>query len=292
MKALTSIQLGASLFIPAAFNSLNAVVNEAKYPELKSLVIDFEDGLNERDLELAEKNLQTTLSNFTSSAAFIFIRPRDTKHLKKLLKFDGIEKITGFVLAKFSLLNAAEYLELLSQTQHYIMPSIEGGELFEQSKLLKLREILLANKQKVLLVRFGLEDMLKALRLQRNCEDSIFDFSATSYVLGGFIAAFKSVGFDISGGVYPCFKDEDGFIRDVKRDLKEGLTSKTIIHPSQIKLTNRLYRVSQKELSEAEEIVLSENVVFAQEGKMAEKTTMITRATEILLRAKVYGVSE
>lgn len=64
---------------------------------------------------------------------------------------------------------------------------------------------MLKNRKKILLVRFGLEDMLKQLKMKRSCEDSVFDFSAIFYVLGSFIATFKSIGFRVSGGVYPCF---------------------------------------------------------------------------------------
>ena len=248
---ISHIELGATLFIPASFPSLNAIVNEKKYPDLKSLVIDFEDGLKSDAIQNATQNVQDILKNIKGRTPLLFIRARDVKQLKTILAFESIEKITGFVLAKFSLLNAKEYLELLRPTKHLIMPSIEGSELFEQSKLIALRDLLLTNKEKILLVRFGLEDMLRQLSIWRKCEESIFDFASTSYVLGGFISAFKSSGFAISGGVYPCFKDDEGFIKDVQRDLKEGLFSKTIIHPSQIALAHNAYRVTREQLSKA-----------------------------------------
>ena len=99
----------------------------------------------------------------------------------------------------------------------------------------------------------------------------------------------KSAGFAISGGVYPNFSDNDGFIKDVKRDLKEGLFSKTIIHPQQIQLSNELYKVTKEELCEALEISRNDEAVFNQNGKMAEVVTMRPHAHEIILRAEVYG---
>lgn len=291
MKKLDYIELGATLFVPASHKSLNAIVNECKYPELKSLVIDSEDGLNERDFEDAKLNIQHILKNIKiGETPFVFLRPRNIEHLKELLRFESIEKVTGFVCPKFSLSNAKEYLYALKDTKHYIMPSIEGKELFNHSELLKLRDILLTNKHKIVLVRFGLEDMLRQLKMRRKCDESIFDFSATNYVLGNFIATFKSAGFGISGGVYPCFKDEKGFIEDIKRDLKEGLFSKTIIHPNQIELAHNEYKVSQIELNEALEICNSTDVVFEQNSKMAECSTMYAHSKDILTRAKIYGV--
>jgi len=290
---ISHLELGATLFIPASFSSLNAIVNEQKYPALKSLVIDFEDGLCSDDLQHATKNVEAVLQNIQNITPLLFIRARSVEQLKTILAFKGIVHITGFVLAKFSLSNATAYLNLLEDTNYLIMPSIEGSELFEQSKLLALREILLTNREKILLVRFGLEDMLRQLSIWRKCDESIFDFASTSYVLGGLISIFKSSGFAVSGGVYPCFKDEEGFKKDVRRDLKEGLFSKTIIHPSQIVLADEAYRVTQDELDKAQEIIKRHSeAVFSHKGTMAEVSTMLPFAKEIVQREKIYGVKE
>jgi len=284
------IKLGGTLFIPATHKDLEAVVSGLKYPSLKSLVIDTEDSISDAELNKALDNLENMLHNFTSSSVLIFIRPRNVSILKKLLLFENIDKVDGFVLAKFTLNNADNYLETLENTPYYIMPSIEGKELFQSDKLSKLCDKLLAFEDKIILVRFGLEDMLRQLKMRRECEDSIFDFSVTSTVLGNFIAIFKSAGFEVSGGVYPCFKDIEGFKKDVKRDLKEGLFSKTIIHPSHIDVVNDLYKVKQKDYFQAQEILQSSKNVFTQGGKMAEKTTMYPYSEYIISRALMYGV--
>ena len=290
MSKLDYTKLGATLFVPASHLQLHAIVNEEKYKDLKSLVIDFEDGLDVKLLDLAMKNLENILKNINQKSPLIFLRARDTNHLKHLLTFPYINNITGFVLAKFSLKNAQEYLTLLQNSTHLLMPSIEGEELFNHTLLHQLKEVIITNKQKVVLVRFGLEDMLKYLGMRRKCSESLFDLSAPCVVIGNLIATFKSAGFAVSGGVYPCFKDVEGFIKDVKRDLQEGLFSKTIIHPSQIALTHELYKVSQTEYAEAVEIVNSKKVLFAQNEKMAEVTTMKEYSQEIVLRANIYGI--
>ena len=207
-----------------------------------------------------------------------------------LLPYIYFDKVDGFIFPKFSLQNAEEYFALVKNSNFMVMPSIEGEELFNQNSLHELKDILLKYKEKIILLRFGLEDMLRQLTMKRSCEDSIFDFSATSYVLGNFISIFKSAGFAISGGVYPCFKDEEGFVKDVKRDIKEGLFSKTIIHPKQIEITNELYKVSKEEFEEALEICRNDVAMFNQNEKMAEVVTMKPRSQEIVLRAEVYGV--
>ncbi len=290
MNKINYIELGATLFIPAIHKDLEAVVCDDKYPELKSVLIDTEDGINSESLDVAFKAIEKLLKIYEKKKLIVFIRPRDVESLGKILKLKNIDKIDGFILPKFSLSNAEDYFSLLKDYDFLVMPSIEGKELFNQNSLYKLRTFLLKNRKNILLVRFGLEDMLRQLKMKRSCEDSVFDFSATSYVLGSFISTFKSAGFAISGGVYPCFKDDDGFIKDVKHDLKEGLFSKTIIHPRQIKLTNELYKVTKEELREALEISDKNEAVFNQNDKMAEVVTMKPYAQEIILRSKIYGV--
>ena len=290
MNKINYIELGATLFVPAIHKGLYSIVIQRKYPELKSILIDTEDGILEADLSTALESIENLLSMYEKDELLVFIRPRNVEVLSEILKFANIDKIDGFILPKFSLDNGQKYFDLLEGRSFSLMPSIEGKELFNQNSLYELRDMLLQYRKKIILLRFGLEDILRQLSMKRRCEDSIFDYSATSYVLGSFIATFKSVGFAISGGVYPCFKDEEGFIKDVQRDLKEGLFSKTIIHPKQIELTNQLYKVTQEELAEAMEILKSDESVFNQNSKMAEVVTMKPYAKEIILRSKIYGV--
>lgn len=284
------IEMGATLFIPATHKDLKSVINGVKYQNLRSVLVDTEDSIDDKDIQIALSCIQEMLSSFTKSKIFVFIRPRNVEILKEILSYKHIDKIDGFILPKFTLDNADEYLKVMGSSKHHIMPSIEGRELFESSKLVELRDKLLPDKDKIILIRFGLEDMLRQLRMRRTCEESIFDRSVTSAILGNFIAIFKASGFEISGGVYPCFKDEEGFKQDVLRDLKEGLFSKTIIHPSQIEITNQLYKVSQNEFDEARAISGSEKKISVQNSKMLEKDTMNPYAQYILSRAQAYGV--
>jgi len=290
MNKINYIELGATLFVPATHKSLEAILSGEKYLTLRSVLIDYEDGISNSELQEALNVLKKLLLSYKKGKLLVFIRPRNSEILKDILALAMIEKIDGFILPKFSLRNASRYLDQFENNTFSLMPSIEGEELFNFCKQTELRDILLAYKERIVLVRFGLQDLLKQLDMKRSCLNGVFDLSAPSVVVGNFIATFKSAGFGVSGGVYPCFNDKEGFIKDVKRDLEEGLFSKTIIHPNHIEMINELYKVTFKEFEEATEILKSKEVCFAQNTKMAAPITMIPHAQNIVKRAEVYGV--
>lgn len=283
-------QLGATLFVPATHKDILSIINGEKYHNLKSVVIDTEDGIDDARLNDAKGIFKNILLRYTPTKLLVFVRPKNVEVLKEFLTYENIDKIDGFILPKFSLDNARQYLSILHDAKHYIMPSIEGRELFDAKGLVELKEILEPFRDKIILVRFGLEDMLRQLSMKRVCKDSIFDFAVTSSVLGNFIAVFKSAGYGVSGGVYPCFNDAKGFIKDVKRDLKEGLFSKTIIHPSQINLLHDVYMVDKKEYNDAKKILDSSTSIINLNETMGEIKSMSPYYKLILLRAKIYGV--
>ncbi|MCF6330604.1 MAG: HpcH/HpaI aldolase/citrate lyase family protein [Sulfurimonas sp.] len=291
-KKIHYTELGATLFIPATHKDISKIIQGNKYPNLKSIVIDTEDSISDNDFAYAIDVVKNLITSFKKNKLLVFIRPRNIETLKELLKNEKINQINGFVLPKFSLINAQQYLDILKPFSHQIMPSIEGEELFNTNKLIQLKDILVKHKEKIILVRFGLEDMLRQLSMKRRCEDTVFDITVTSSILGNFLAIFKSAGFGISGGVYPCFNDKNGFIKDVKRDLKEGLFSKTIIHPAQIKLAHEIYKVTLEELNEANSLLSSSKAIINLDAKMGEVGTMSPYAKLILQREKIYGIRD
>lgn len=286
------VQLGATLFVPSTHKNLLSILNQEKYPNLKSIVIDAEDGIDDNELSSAKQNIQNILRNYNKSSLLVFIRPRNPESLKEFLTYENIDKVEGFILPKFSLNNADVYIDLLKNTKHFFMPSIEGKELFDTDLLKELRNKLLEQQERIILVRFGLEDMLKQLSMKRGCEDSLFDYSVCSSIIGNFLALFKSEGFAVSGGVYPCFKDTEGFKKDLKRDLKEGLFSKTIIHPSQIDIVDEIYKVTNAELDEAKKLLSAKCAILNIDNKMGEVKTMSPYAKEIIKRAEIYGLRD
>ncbi|MHC3994663.1 HpcH/HpaI aldolase/citrate lyase family protein [Thiomicrolovo sp. ZZH C-3] len=283
-------ELGGTLFVPATHAGLAAVLGGKKYPRLRSCVIDLEDGIDADARDTALLRLQTLLPQLADTSLLRFIRPASPEMLAALLRMEGIERIDGFVLPKFGSDNADAWLALLDDNTFAFMPSIEGDDLFSQVKLHTLADRLLPYRARIPTLRFGLEDMLRQLGMVRDCETPLYELIAPSQVIATLITVFKPRGFSLCGGVYKCFKDQEGFARELEADLRQGLFGKTIIHPSQIDAMEAAYRVDAAELAQAETIVSASCNVSSFRGMMVEKPTQLPWARMILRRAALYGV--
>ncbi|MGB5966582.1 MAG: HpcH/HpaI aldolase/citrate lyase family protein, partial [Sulfurimonadaceae bacterium] len=283
-------------FIPASHKNLDAVLSGEKYPDLRSVVIDFEDGLSSADRPEALEKLEQTLAKLQETELLRFIRPQDPQMLKTLLTQKYIDRLDGFILPKFGLDNANDYLALFplpishSPFPWHFMPSIEGEELFDMQKLRQLRGILLLHQEQIICIRFGAEDMFRQLGLRRTTT-SLYDMLAPAQVIANLINTFKPAGFNISAPVHPNFSDLEGFAHEVQRELNNGLISKTIIHPSQIEPMNELYKVTQQELDEAKAILSQHDGVLNLDGKMGEVKTQSVWAKELIVRKRLYGLT-
>lgn len=283
-------ELGGTLFVPATHQHLPLVASGEKYPNLRSLVIDLEDGIDGKEREKALQKLQALLPSLPSGKLFRFVRPDSPQTLYTLLKMDGIDAIDGFVLPKFGLENADAWLAPLRERPFVFMPSIEGSELFAPPELRELADMLKPLRERIPSVRFGLEDLLRQLGISRDCTISIYNLIAPAQAIGNMISTFKPRGFNVSGGVYKCFRNSEVFRTEVQEDLRQGLLGKTIIHPSQIDIIEEDYKVSASDEALAKQIVAATSNISSAQGIMIEKTTQLPWAETILQRAECYGV--
>ena len=287
MKKISAYQLGGTLFVPATHKYLDAIVEGKKFTDLYSMVIDCEDGIEENSLDEVLEKIKKLLPQLTPSKLLRFIRPANVKVLQQILEFEGSAKIDGFVLPKFDE-DYEAYLQVVEKHDFNFMPSIEGKALFDVSELQKLRHELLPYKEKIICVRFGAEDMLKQLSIQRVEGKSLSEMLVPSMVMANLLSTFKPFGFELSAPVFKYFKDEQGFKDEVRYELENGFVSKTIIHPNQSLWLKEIYKVDDKELQKAEAILKTLSVANF-EGEMLEGKTQKEWAENILLRNKIYN---
>ncbi len=213
----------------------------------------------------------------------------------------------------------------------YGMPILETPDLLYKEtripQLIKLKEILIRYNEVILNVRIGATDLCGLYGIRRNCHTTIYDISIIRDLISDIINFFGR-DFVISGPVWEYFdgvprilkpqlrqtpfKDlngeeglkvraqllseyTDGLIKETLLDLSNGLTGKTVIHPTHLKVVQSLNVVSKEEYLDALNILQNANgrvgvlkSTFA--NKMNEIKPHERWATKIMLKSKIYGV--
>ncbi len=173
----------------------------------------------------------------------------------------------------------------------YAMPVLEAPEIgsnrTRQGTLAALHAVLADYRDHVLAVRIGATDLSGQYGLRRLREQTVYDVALVAAVIGDIVNELGRAddGFVISGPVWEYFsgaerifkpllrespfvqhdertlraeliaKDLDGLIREVTLDRANGLTGKTVIHPSHVAAVNALSVVSHEEHLDAIDIL-------------------------------------
>ncbi|ARU60341.1 citrate lyase subunit beta [Tumebacillus avium] len=210
----------------------------------------------------------------------------------------------------------------------YGSPILESREIMylemRPQALLDIKAILDRYKKHVLNVRIGATDFSGLFGVRRSVHHTIYDIttirSCISDILN--ILGRSEDGYVISGPVWeyfsrqngsPGMKDERieriadqyglkpvtpsdyGLIREVLLDKENGMTGKTIIHPSHLNIVQSLYAVTCEEYQDAVNIMENSDgnsgVIRSEyANKMNEIKPHLNWAKRILAQAEVYGV--
>ena len=217
----------------------------------------------------------------------------------------------------------------------YAMPVLETPEIAHAetrlSTLIQIRQLLDRFRDRVLAVRVGVTDLCGWYGLRRPAELTAWDLGLISNTLTDIInvmARRDRGGYVISGPVWEYFtggervlkpllrespfaehdpngrvlrrklvRDSlDGLIREILLDRANGLTGKTIIHPSHAAAVHALSVVSHEEYSDAVVIAADANgaggvLRSAYANKMNEVRPHYAWAQLTLLRAQMFGVA-
>ncbi|MFK7601042.1 HpcH/HpaI aldolase/citrate lyase family protein [Deinococcus sp. SM5_A1] len=290
-------QLGASLYTPATRPDLLAL-GSGRYPSLTSLIYCTEDAVLEADLSLALANLARTLPLLPppGTGPLRLIRARNPHVLAHLLTLD-LRGISGFVLPKIHAGNLADYLRALDHSAWPQMPvllTLETPEALSEAQMTRLRDLILdgGHGPRVAALRIGGNDLMHALGVRRKPGRTLYE-GPLERVISMLIGVFKPHGFALSSPVYEVFGDLPTLARELEQDLDYGLCGKTIIHPAQLHTVLDAYRVSESDLLEARAILAPDApAVFQMNGRMCEPATHTRWASDILSRARLYGVLE
>jgi len=129
--------------------------------------------------------------------------------------------------------------------------------------IIKINSIANADPRLDVLV-IGTSDLAKELRIPPD-PDRIGLLPA----LTASILAARAHGLDILDGVFGDLVDADGFIRSCEQGRKLGFDGKTLIHPGQIEVANRVFGVSATDVAAATEIIKAWEAAVAKGSGIA-----------------------
>ena len=240
----------------------------------------------------------------------IFIRIRSVSHLAEALvrykDFFGI--VTGFILPKFGVENAAKYAELIGEINAdrakplYFMPIIESAECImlrsRAESLYRIEEILRPIKKYILNIRVGGNDFSNIYGLRRRADETIYDIAVIRDALTDILNVFSGE-YVVSGPVWEYFDDKTGdawrkgLEMELKADRANGFLGKTCIHPSQLPIVYESMKVPQSDYDDAAAILGWEDGksgVGRVRNRMNEVKCHSRWARKIQILGDIYGI--
>jgi len=244
-KATLAHALGATLYMPGTSHRAISKIMNNEIPGLISTVICLEDAVDDREVDVAEKNLALQLKGLRRNVPdgmfpinekggalpFIFIRVRNINQFKRLTNSLGpaLSVLTGFVFPKFNTGNGYEYFEQLVKINKQIgkrlygMPILEDPEvIYLESRtiaLLKIKELLDDYKEIVLNVRMGATDLSGLYGIRRSPELTIYDIAVIRDFIAELVNVFRRNNgeYVVSGPVWEYFSSGQRVLKPLLR---------------------------------------------------------------------------
>ena len=307
------------MYVPALNTGVGEKVCAGAFPDLNSLAFCLEDAVAESGVKKAEEQLVKTLTyiaeHSNNKLPLLFVRVRNCAQFKRLPSMLGAltEILTGVIFPKFDLSNAAEYCALTGKINSgrnvplYFMPVLESNSVISlatrKQTLLGLRELTDGYKDYVLNIRVGAMDFCKSFALRRAVDQTIYDIGVVRDILTDVLTAFAD-SYIVSAPVWEYFGGADsdnswavGMENELRLDIANGFTGKTIIHPSQVALVKKWLKPLQTDVNDAKAIMEWKDDSFGvaksvKGNRMNELATHQKWARKILILSEIYGVRD
>jgi citrate lyase beta subunit len=201
--------------------------------------------------------------------------------------------------------------------------------------LLAIRRLLDKHRERILAVRLGATDLSSIYGLRRSRDLTVYDVRMVADVIADVVNIFgrspvsggtpSESGYVVTGPVWEYFvgtermfkpqlrqtpfvehderrlrakliaADLDGLIREVALDRANGLTGKTVIHPSHVAAVHSLSVVTHEEYQDAMDVLGTASsggvASSAYRNKMNESKPHTAWARRTMLRARAFGVA-
>lgn len=311
--------VGALLYCPANKKTIADSVIHEKFGTKYSLALCLEDTINDNYVTEAEQDLISSIHQIFESfqdypfyLPKIFIRVRNAGQIERLTKAFGesIKVITGYIIPKFTTDNASSYIEEMIRANEQASRKLYMMPIYESSSIIDLRhriDILYDLKDRlshvedlVLNIRVGGNDLCHMFGFRRHCDESIHRIRPVADIFSDIITVY-GMDYVVSGPVweyYSGYNWENGLIQELKDDKLCGFTGKTVIHPKQISVVNKVYQVTRSDFNDAKVILnwdkKSDSLVSGNLAgeRMNEYKTHHNWAEKILFLAEVFGITD
>jgi citrate lyase beta subunit len=241
--------------MPGTKDVVNKILDK-NMDHLTSMVMDFEDALDEKFVSTAEDNVLKHLSQLNDAVEegrishddipLIFLRVRNPEQFTRFsarLEPHQASVLSGFVFPKFYSNNADVYLSHLAELNHkfkttlYGMPILEGRSIAyketRSQELNLLREITEPYKELLLNIRVGGTDFSSLFAVRRGINSSIYDILTVRDCLSDILNFFARAEADytVSAPVWEYFLayKKDDLQNLMEGDIHHSLLSRTTI---------------------------------------------------------------
>jgi citrate lyase subunit beta / citryl-CoA lyase len=276
------------LYMPAS----NArALEKAKTLAADSLIFDLEDAVAPSEKLLARQQLVDILPNggYGHREIIVRINALDTEWGRDDLMQIANLPIHALLVPKISYpQQVLEVVETLEEVDNYTLPIWIMAET--PQAILQINAIA-ASHPRLKVIIMGTSDLAKDLRV-RHTADRLGLLTALNLC----VLAARANGLEIIDGVHLNLQDEAEFTHVCIQGRDLGFDGKTLIHPKQIEIANRIFSPSEAEITQAQQIInawqQSNKGVVVVNGKLIENLHVDEAKRTLALAAAIQQRSE
>lgn len=239
MTLLETLPPRSALYLPA---SNPRAVAKARTLEADMIILDLEDAVPEADKHTArEAAVAAMAEGFGERIAAIRINAPDSPHHAEDVAAARASQAAVIVIPKVETAESAAQVARATARPVLAMIETPGG-------ILAAASIAAAEGMGGLIA--GTNDIAHALRLPPSAGRRGLSLALQTIVLAG-----RAAGMFVLDGVWNPLDDPDGLEAECREGRDLGFDGKTLIHPNQIAIANRVFSPSEAEIEDARALI-------------------------------------